>query len=123
IGNILRESSRTYETVWGDTFFELKPITKEVDGQSQVQKDEKGNTLTNLGVNLDKLANLRFGQFKAKLSLAYDTGGGDKKSIVAEYEFWVVPWKLLLIIIVLIITLIFIKRKLSARKRRKRPYY
>src|SRR3972149_2962658 len=30
IGNILRESSRTYETIWSDTFFELKPVTKEI---------------------------------------------------------------------------------------------
>jgi len=108
---ILRESTRTYSTVMDNGFVFIEP-TKDDKGSGVT--DSNGNTQTKIGFNFDLMSKQFIGPFKAKLLLVYDDDG-QKKSILAEKEFWILPWKLILFVIVLITGYIFVKRKLKSQ--------
>lgn len=109
---MLRESKRVYSTVMVPGFVYNDPIK---DSGNAAVKDSNGNTKTQLAFNWDKLSKQYFGQFKAKLLLVYDDEGV-KKNILAEKEFWIIPWKLILAVIILIAGYIFVKSKLKEKK-------
>ncbi len=88
-GNILPNSTRTFEAKWTDGFPLYEPALK--DGA--VVLDEQGNATFKLTWNWQEAAKLRFGKYTAKLLLVYDDG---KRDIPIEgvVTFWVMPWRI-----------------------------
>lgn len=109
---ILRESKRVYSTVMEPGFIYMDSVK---DGGNAPTRDSYGNTKTQLAFNWDKMSKQFFGPFKAKLLLVYDDEG-QKKNILAEKEFWIIPWKLLLAIIILVAGYVFVKSKLKEKE-------
>ncbi|MFQ5493523.1 MAG: hypothetical protein ACE5DX_05185 [Candidatus Dojkabacteria bacterium] len=110
-GNILRESSRSFFNRWTGALLELVPVLDE-DGNEVV--DGNGNVQTRFAFNLDT-PRLPFGRFTAKLAIGYDDSG-EKKILVDDFEFWVIPWKLLLVIALVLIAFIYYRIKKRGRK-------
>jgi hypothetical protein len=109
---IIRESTRTYSTVMEPGFIFMDAIK---DSGNSPKRDAEGNTQSQLAFNWDKLSKQFFGPYKAKLLLVYDDEGV-KKNILAEKDFWILPWKLILAIIILVAGYVFVKSKLKEEK-------
>lgn len=108
---ILRESTRTYSTLMETGFIFIDSVK---DSGGAPVKDASGNSQTQLAFNWDKLSKQYFGPYKAKLLLVYDDDG-QKKNIMAEKDFWILPWKLILAIILLIAGYIYVRSKLKEK--------
>ncbi len=113
-GRILRESSRTFFDSWNGALIELAPILDE--NGSQV-KDENGNVQTRFQLN-PSFFRMPFGKYNAKLAIGYDDGG-KYKNLVQDFEFWVIPWKLLLAIAIILSLYIYYRIKKRANNKKK----
>lgn len=107
---ILRESTRQYYSDMDKGFVFLEPVLEERDGRQVPKLDANGNTETRLAFDTTKFDKQYFGPFNAKLLLVYDNDG-EKKTIIADREFWVLPWKIILAIILVITAYSVIKIK------------
>jgi len=92
-GNILPNSSRTFDTKWNDGF----PVYQEKVQDGKTVFDEKGNPEYELKWNFKDASKLRFGKYTAKLLLIYDDGHRDVP-VEGEVSFWVIPWRLLIVL-------------------------
>lgn len=90
-GYILPGTSRTFTATWDDGF---QVITK------KPQTD--GSTKEELTWNWNKLGDMRFGKYSAKLVAIYDDGHRDVP-LESELSFWVIPWKMLLIVLAVLL--------------------
>lgn len=96
-GNVLPNSSRTFEVEWDDGF----PSYEIVRQNGQIVSDKSGKPVKQLKWNLANANKLRFGQYKASLTLIYDNGVQDVP-INGTVTFWVIPWIPLLIILLVL---------------------
>lgn len=94
-GNILPDSSRTFNASWTDGF----PVYEAKVEEGRTVLDEQGNPVYELTWNWQDASKLRFGKYTAKLLLIYDDGKRDMP-IESEVSFWVVPWRMLIALIV-----------------------
>jgi hypothetical protein len=101
-GNILPDSSRTFQTNWEDGF----PVYTVKRDNGQIVSDKNGNPEQQLNWDFSKISNLRFGRYYAHLLLIYDDGTKDIP-LEAEVSFWVVPWKMLPLVL-LVVIMIFV---------------
>ncbi len=89
-GNIIPNSSRTFDTVWKDGF----PVYENKIADGKVVLDENGQAEQKLTWDWNNASKLRFGKYTAKMLLIYDDGQRDIP-IEGEVSFWVVPWRLI----------------------------
>lgn len=115
-GNVLPDSSRTFNLTWDNGFPVFQPKT--INGQKIV--DKKGQLVQQLQWNFSQANNLRFGKYYAKLVMAYNNGSRDIP-VEATLSFWVIPWKILSVV-VLILILIIIGLYTSGHKLADRMY-
>lgn len=124
-GNILPDSTRTFQASWADGF----PVYKTVEENGRVVTNEDGTAKMRLAWNLGETGKLRFGKYKATLLLAYDDGEKDVP-IEAVLTFWVIPWRIifgvLLFVVVLLAGLYAIARNIfgwgrGRTKKQKKP--
>jgi len=115
---ILKESSREFSTVSDTGFVYVAPVMETINGKQSEKKYSNGDTETQLSFNWDKVSKQYIGPYKAKLMLVYDDNGL-KKSILAEKDFWILPWKLILVILVVVIGYITLKIKYGREPKKK----
>ena len=106
-GNVLPNSSRTFQATWSNGF----PVfaSKTVNGQVVYSK---GKPVEQLQWNFTKFSDLRFGKYYAQLTLVYNNGTRDIP-ITGIVSFWVIPWKLLIGVPLGIIVLGFLVLRLG----------
>lgn len=93
-GSVLPNSTRRFETMWGTA-----PVLNEINEEIQ-----SGFFQTALG----QLKNFHFGWYTAKLNLSW---GASAQTANASYQFFVLPWQLLIIFLfVLFILWLLLKR-------------
>ncbi len=100
-GNILPDSSRSFQTSWADGF----PVYEKVEENGRVVTNEDGTAKVRLKWNLGDTDKLRMGKYKATLLLAYDDGEKDVP-IEAVLTFWVIPWRIIFIGLFVLIVLL-----------------
>lgn len=107
---MLPGSSKELTATWSDGF----PVYAETTGKD-------GKTSRELQWNWANLANIRFGQYTARVVTVYNDGTRDVP-ITGEVTFWVVPWRILAVLLVLVVVIGFgiwsIVRKFSHLFRR-----
>jgi hypothetical protein len=86
-GYILPDKSRTFTTSWSSGFPRF--VT--------VQTSENGNPALKLQWNWRELNQIRFGHYVAKAVVVYNDGKRDIP-VTANYDFWVIPWRLIAIL-------------------------
>ena len=111
-GNVLRESSRQFFNTWSGALLELVPVLDEKGNQVV---DDKGNITSRFSFNFQNMR-LPIGRFNAKLAAGYDDNN-DKKTFISEFEFWVIPWKLLLVIFLLLAAFFYFKFVRKGKKK------
>lgn len=89
-GNILPNSSRTFETIWAGGFPEFKEVVED----EKILLDKQGKPIKRLNWDLAKINKLRIGKFQADLFLVYDDGQRDVP-IEGSLTFWVMPWRII----------------------------
>jgi hypothetical protein len=99
-GNVLPNSSRTFNVSWGDGF----PVFETKRDHGVVVTDKRGRPVRQLKWDFSHANRLRIGHYTAHLLLTYDNGSRDVP-VEAEVSFWVVPWKAILAFIGLIVAL------------------
>jgi hypothetical protein len=109
-GNVLPESTRIFQSSWDNGFLVKEPVAE--NGQAKL--DGKGNQVTKLKINWNKLLDFRFGKYTAYMIMVYDNGGKDVP-IEATTTFWVIPYKALIVILIIIIALVILFRVLLKR--------
>lgn len=118
-GNILKDSIRLFEEdVWGgsnDTFISRVEV---LDDKGEPVTDDEGNIKTKINLNWNKLTNIAFGKYEAKLAVVFD-GENGKEVIKDSVTFWVIPWKLLLILLAIVVVLISIWMDRNRKKSKK----
>jgi len=123
-GNVLKDSIRKFEEgLWGepeDTFISRVEV---LDDSGEPVRDDDGNIKTKITLNWNKLTNIAFGKYEAKLAVVFD-GENGKEVVKDSVTFWVIPWKLLLLILAIVIVLVSIwidknRKKKKAKKSAK----
>lgn len=94
-GNILPDSSRSFDAQWEDGF----PLYTEKTQDNKTVLDTEGQPLSELTWDWNEADKLRFGKYTAKMLLIYDDGMRDVP-IEGEVSFWVVPWRMLIALLV-----------------------
>ncbi len=95
-GNVLPQSVRKFEIIWGET-------TKEEPSSAPANLAEKTGFLQ---IAKKEWNNFAFGRYSAELNLKF----GDKEN-KASYGFWIIPWQLLIIIIIVSLFVIILATK------------
>jgi hypothetical protein len=120
-GNVLPNSSRTFQASWSDGFPAYQP--ESIAGQ--IVRDKKGNPVEQLRWNFADADKFRFGKYYAQLTMVYNNGK-QTVPITSTVSFWVIPWKALiaigLIAVIVAVGVWSISRsaiKLAAKARRK----
>ena len=90
-GNILPNSTRTFDTLWNDGF----PLYEGKMEDGKMIQDVEGNIVQKLTWDWSQASKLRFGKYTAKMLLIYDDGQHDVP-IEGVVSFWVIPWRLLI---------------------------
>jgi hypothetical protein len=103
VGSILPGGTREFDSSWTDGFIVKEPVIE--DGE--VKLDGKGNPVTKMQINWNKLTSLRIGPYEAKLLMVYDDGIKDV-TIEGVTTFWVIPYTAIGITIIGIVVLIAI---------------
>lgn len=106
MGAILPQAKRSYVASWDSGFLVRKPVLKD-NGDPEV--DSKGNPISKLTINWNKLTDFRFGRYTATLILVYDNGVRDE-TLQASTNFWVIPYTALAVIIGGLIIVILLLR-------------
>ncbi len=88
-GFILPGTQRIFSVDWSNGF--------QVESTSTA---DDGTTKTATNWNWNKLGDLRFGRYTAKLVAVYDDGHRDVP-VQGDTNFWVIPWKVLLIVLII----------------------
>lgn len=119
-GNILKDSIRLFEEdIWGspeDTFISRVEV---LDDEGKVVRDDDGNIATKINLNWNRLTNIAFGKYEAKLAVVFD-GENGKEVIKDSVTFWIIPWKLLLVLLAIIMILVAIWLDKSRKKKKRR---
>ncbi len=102
-GYILPGTSRTLTTKWDNGFPSFKTNTDGTTGEVW---------------DWSKIADLRIGQYTAKLVGVYNDGERDVP-LEAAVTFWVIPWRAILALITFIVIVWFIGRKIAQRRTQK----
>ncbi len=103
--SVLPGGARTYTSSWDDGFIVRTPVVE--NGVAKL--DAKGNPVTTLSINWDKLTHFRVGPYTATLLMVYDDGKRDA-TIEGTATFWLIPYTAIAIIVVGIIVVFFILR-------------
>jgi len=90
-GFILPGTQRVFSVDWSNGF----------QVESTATADD-GTTKTTTNWNWNKLGDIRFGRYTAKLVAVYDDGHRDVP-VQGETSFWVIPWKILLVVLAVIL--------------------
>jgi hypothetical protein len=90
-GNILPNSSRTFQNNWSDGFVYYEE--KQEDGQPVLGKD--GKPEKKLTFRFDKLLDFRFGKYTAYAVIAISDNKKDY-TFESNTSFWIFPWKIIL---------------------------
>lgn len=98
LGSVLPNGSRTFETVWNDSFITYEP--KVEDGKEIM--DSSGKPEYHMVFHFDRVLHLRIGKYTAHALLVVST---DTKDISYESStaFWVFPWKIVSGLIIFVI--------------------
>lgn len=92
---MLPGSEKELTAAWSDGF----PVYKEVTAADGKKSHE-------LEWNWANLANIRFGQYTARVVAVYNDGTRDVP-ITGEVTFWVIPWRILAILLVILVVIGF----------------
>ena len=114
-GNILPDSKRVFTSEWTEGF----PVYETKKGATGGAGSD-GKAATSLKWDLSKISSLRFGKYKAILTMAYSDGVRDVP-VEATVNFWVIPWRIIAFILIPIIIFIavlvgYIKLKRRTKK-------
>lgn len=90
-GFILPGTQRVFSVDWANGF--------QVDSTSTA---DDGTTKTTTNWNWNKLGDIRFGRYTAKLVAVYDDGHRDVP-VQGDTSFWVIPWKILLVVLAVVL--------------------
>lgn len=90
--NILPNSARAFTSKWSDGFLVREPVLE--NGVAKL--NNRGEPLTKIVINWNKLTNFRIGKYTAYVLLAYDDGKRDVP-IDATTTFWVFPYTAVII--------------------------
>ncbi|TXH00758.1 MAG: hypothetical protein E6P95_03100 [Candidatus Moraniibacteriota bacterium] len=105
VGSILPGGTREFDSSWTDGFI----VKESVMEDGEVKLDSRGNPVTHLQINWNKLTSLRIGPYEAKLLMVYDDGVKDV-TIEGVTTFWVIPYTAIGVAIIAIVVLfVFIK--------------
>ena len=105
LGNVLPSGKRTFTSSWNDGFIVKEPVM-----EGNVPKlDEKGEQITKLSINWNKLTHFRMGKYTASLLMVYDDGKRDA-TIESVATFWLIPYTAIAVIIVSLVALVIIVR-------------
>lgn len=91
LGSILPGGSRTFQTVWDDSF--ITRVPKVADGKEML--DKSGKPTYTLQFHFDRVLQLRVGKYTAHALVVVSTDTKDI-SYEATTTFWVFPWKIVL---------------------------
>lgn len=105
LGAILPEGKRGFTSSWNEGFIVREPVME----NNQVKLDAKGEPVTNLKFNWNKLTDFRIGKYTASLLVVYDTGKRDQ-TMEATTDFWVVPYTAIGVFVVSLFLIILIVR-------------
>ena len=105
LANVLPSGKRTFTSSWNDGFIVREPV---MEG-AQPKLDEKGQPVTKLIFNWNKLTHFRMGKYTASLLMVYDDGKRDA-TIESVATFWLIPYTAIAVIIVSLIALVIIVR-------------
>lgn len=105
LGNVLPTTKRNFISNWTDGFL----VREEVVEDGAVKRDDKGNPVTQLKFNWNKLTDFRIGKYTATLLLVYDNGERDV-ALEKTTSFWVIPYTAIAVALIAIFLLIFIIR-------------
>lgn len=103
--SVLPDGTRTFSSEWTDGFIVREPV---MDGE-KVKLDNKGNPVTKLTFNWNRLTNFRVGKYTATLLMVYDDGQRDA-TIEGTAVFWLIPYTALAVIAIgLVATILLIR--------------
>lgn len=114
-GNVLPNTTRTYQAVWDDSFATYVP---KMDNGKPV-KNSKGDPVYTAKYDFAKADRFRIGKYTARVLLVYDNGERDVP-VEAKISFWVIPWKILLAGLVIIVFILLGIRSILGGLFRKR---
>lgn len=103
--SVLPGGTRTFASTWDDGFIVRAPVLE--DGVPK--KDAKGNAVTKLTINWDKLTHFRIGPYTATLVMVYDDGKRDA-TIEGTAKFWLIPYTAIAVILISITVIVVILR-------------
>lgn len=92
---LLPGSTKEVKSVWADGF----PYYKEVT-------DKNGDPDKELQWNWENIAHFRFGHYTAKVVAVYNDGTRDVP-VIAQIDFWVIPWRIILGALVVLVIIAF----------------
>ncbi len=98
-GNILPKSNRVFNASWSDGFPAYQPV---LDGNGKPILDKNGQPKQSLKWDFTHANRLRFGHYRADLTLVYNDGTRDIP-INGLVSFWVIPWRVLAVLVVIAI--------------------
>lgn len=105
VGSILPGGTRQFTSSWNEGFL----VKEKIMENDAVKLDEKGNPMTKIVFNWNKLTDFRIGPYTAQLLMVYDDGNKDV-TIEGSTTFWVIPYTALAVIIISLIVLFIIIR-------------
>ena len=91
-GNILPQSTRTFEVTWDDAMI----VRTSEDEEGHALVDKEGNLKPRTSWDFAKADKFRIGKYTANILMVYDNGERDVP-LEATVSFWVIPWKILAI--------------------------
>lgn len=92
---LLPGSSKEVKSTWADGFPYYKDVT-----------DKNGNPDKELQWNWENIAHFRFGHYTARVVAVYNDGTRDVP-VMAQIDFWVIPWRIMLGALVVVVLIGF----------------
>ena len=105
--SVLPSGTRSFLSSWNDGFIVRTPVVE--NGVAKL--DGKGNPVTTITINWDRLTHFRIGPYTATLLMVYDDGKRDA-TIEGTTTFWLIPYTAILVIVVGLIALFIVIRLL-----------
>ena len=103
--SVLPSGKRSFLSSWNDGFIVRTPVVE--NGVAKL--DSKGNPVTTITINWNKLTHFRIGPYTATLLMVYDDGKRDA-TIEGTTTFWLIPYTAIFVIVIGLIALFIIVR-------------